>query len=142
MIFSNKKALRISMEDIPKYKRSSVGVLAMALKDGASIDGISVLLPNATDIVVVTEKGRVNRFPITGLLKGKRAQAGASVIKLTKGDRIKSIFGAMENNSIAIQCKNTSIIDVKVKDLKLGSSISTGEKVIPSSDMVVYCAIN
>ena len=142
VIFSNKKALRISMEDIPKYKRSSVGVLAMALKDGASIDGISVLLPNATDIVVVTEKGRVNRFPITGLLKGKRAQAGASVIKLTKGDRIKSIFGAMENNSIAIQCKNTSIIDVKVKDLKLGSSISTGEKVIPSSDMVVYCAIN
>lgn len=141
IIFSDKKALRIDMASIPKYRRSSVGVLAMNLKEGASIDGISVIYPDATNIVVVTEKGKVNRFPIAGLAKSKRATAGSNVIKLSKGDRINSIFGVNENNTINIHGKN-GITSIDVTELKLGSSISGGEKVLQSSDMAVYCTVS
>lgn len=140
IIFSDKKALRIGMDSIPKYRRSSVGVLAMNLKEGASIDGISVIYPDATDIVVVTENGKVNRFPISGLPKGKRATAGSSVIKLTKGDRINSIFGVNESNTINIHGKN-GITSIDVTEMKLGSSISGGEK-LQSSDIAVYCTVS
>lgn len=141
IIFSDRKALRIGMESVPRYRRSSVGVLAMALKEGSIIDGISIIYPEATDIVVITEKGRVNRFPVSGLQKGKRATAGSSVIKLTKGDKINSIFGVNEKNIINIHGKN-GITSMNVTELKLGSSISSGEKVLQSSDMAVYCTVS
>lgn len=140
IIFSNKKALRIDMASIPKYKRSSVGVTAMSIKEGSNIDGISVLYPDTTDIVVVTTNGKVNRFPISGLARSKRASAGSTVIKLGKGDKINSIFGVNEYNTINIHGKN-GITSVDVSELKLGSSISTGEKVLKAGDIAVYCTV-
>lgn len=141
IIFSDKKALRIGMDSIPKYKRSSVGVLAMNIKEGSRIDGISVIYPDATDIVVITESGKVNRFPIGGLAKGKRASSGSTVIKLSKGDRINSIFGVNCNNTINIHGKN-GITSIDVSELRLGSSISGGEKLLQTSDVVVYCTVS
>lgn len=141
IIFSDKKALRTDMASIPKYKRSSVGVIAMGgLKEGATIDGISVIYPDATDIVVVTMNGKVNRFPIGGLARSKRASAGSTVIKLGKGDRINAIFGVNETNVINIHGKE-GITSVDVSELKLGSSISTGEKVLKGGDIAVYCTV-
>lgn len=140
IVFSDKKALRIGMDSIPKYKRSSLGVLAMNINDGRSIDGISIIYPESTDVVVVTERGKINRFPISGLSKGKRASAGSTVIKLSKGDRIISVFGVNQNNSIHIHGKNGVTI-VNVDELKLGSSISAGEKILSGGDIAVTCKV-
>lgn len=140
IIFSNKKALRIGMDSVPRYKRSSLGVLAMNIKEGDSIDGISIIYPESTDVVVVTERGKINRFPISGLSKGKRASAGSTVIKLSKGDRIISVFGVNQNNSIHIHGKNGVTI-VNVDELKLGSSISAGEKILSGGDIAVTCKV-
>lgn len=140
IVFSDRKALRLGMDSIPKYKRSSLGVLAMNINDGNTIDGISIIYPESTDIVVITERGKVNRFPIAGLTKGKRASAGSSVIKLAKGDRIISVFGVNQNNSIHIHGKNGVTI-VNVDELKLGSSVSAGEKILTGGDIAVACKV-
>lgn len=140
MVYSDRKALRMRMIDIPKYKRSSIGVAAMKLPNGSVIDGMSVIYPDATDAVVVTEKGKVNRFPISGLARSGRYTAGNSVIKLAKGDRINSIFGVNENNTIIIHGKNGTTT-VNVSELKPGSSISSGEKAIQTSDIVIHCSV-
>ena len=140
IIYSNRKALRIGMDSVPKYKRSSNGVKAMNLSEGSTIDGTSIIYPDATDIVVVTEKGKVNKFPIAGLTKGKRGSAGSSVIKLAKGDRINAIFGVNNTNAIQIHGKNGVTI-VNVDELKLGSSVSAGEKILQGGDIAVHCSV-
>jgi DNA gyrase subunit A len=55
IIYSNHKALRVNMSEIPHYKRSALGVAAMNTKE--TIDGLSVIYPDATHIVVVTNTG-------------------------------------------------------------------------------------
>lgn len=140
IIYSDRKALRIGMDSVPKYKRSSNGVKAMNLSEGSTIDGISIIYPDATDIVVVTEKGKVNKFPIAGLTKGKRGSVGSSVIKLAKGDRINAIFGVNNTNAIQIHGKNGVTI-VNVGELKLGSSVSAGEKILQGGDIAVHCSV-
>lgn len=139
IIYSDRKALRVNMINIPRYKRSSLGVFAMKLSAGSSIDGISVIYPDATDIVVVTEKGKINKFSISGLMISDRYTSGSSVIKLSKGDRINSIFGVNDNNIISVYGKS-GVTSVNVSDLKPGSSISPGEKVI--SDLVISCTVS
>lgn len=138
IIYSNKKALRVDMASIPKYHRNSIGVQAMS--SAGCIDGLSILQPDATDIVVVTTNGKVNRFPIAGLAKSKRATAGSTVIKLAKGDSINSIMGVTSNDTIDIHGKN-GITSLEVKEIKMGSSVSTGVKVLQQSDIAVYCTI-
>lgn len=138
IIYSNKKALRVDMESIPKYRRSSIGVNAMALKENTFIDGISIVYPDATDIVVVTEKGKINRFPVTGLSKSKRATTGSNVIKLSKDDRIKSIFGVNNTSDILNITTKSGVINLDIDSIKIGSSISTGDKVV---DSVLNCFI-
>ena len=56
------------------------------------IDGISIIKSNTTDIIVVTEKGYINRFHPAALPCTGRGKAGNRVIKLSKGDAIKAIY--------------------------------------------------
>ena len=139
IIYSDKKALRVPMENIPKYKRSSLGDFAMKLKPDGHIDGISVIYPNTTDVVVVTEKGRINKFPIAGLARSARYTAGSNVIRLTKGDKIKNIYGVHDGNKLVVYGKNKGF-EINISDLKLGSSVSTGEKLI-TNDIVINSII-
>ena len=139
VIYSKKKALRCKMESVPNYKRNTLGVYAM--KTDEEIDGISIVDPKATDIVVVTESGRINKFDISGLPLADRYTSGNRAIKLGKTDSIVSIFSTTDNNHIRVVTKNT-IHDIPVKDISRTSSISPGTKVIPiKGDLIVKCVL-
>lgn len=135
IIYSDRKALRINMEDIPHYNRNTIGVAAM--NTSTPIDGLSIIYPDATDVIVVTKKGRINKFDISGLAKSSRNKAGSSVIKLAKDDSICSIVGVNDSNSLKIATEQTKL-DILVSDINRGSSISTGDKLITNkTDSVI-----
>lgn len=127
IIYSNHKALRVNMHEIPHYKRSALGVAAMNTKE--QIDGLSVIYPDATYIVVVTDSGKINKFDVAGFARSARNKAGSSVIKLSKTENIVSIYGVNDSNAIRVFTRST-ITDINVSDVKIGSSISAGEKMI------------
>lgn len=128
IIYTGRKALRFGVDEIPIYKRNSYGVFAMNTQD--KIDGISLINPDMTDIVVITESGKFNKFNISGLQKSQRYKAGNSVIRLGKTDKIRSIVGVNEKSKIDIFTKLTSFqIDVSI--IQPASSVSPGVKMIP-----------
>lgn len=139
VIYSDKKALRFGMEDIPHYKRTSLGVKSMVTKE--PIDGLSVVYPKSTHIVVISKLGKINKFDISGLPVKKRNMAGVTVIKLSKSDSIHSIYGVTDDDIIQIGTKQ-GMIEVPVRDIANSSSIGTGQKVISlKNDFIIKTTI-
>lgn len=128
IIYSKHKALRVSMQDIPCYKRISMGVLAMNTSD--KIGGLSVVYPNAEYILVVTSSGKINKYNISGLDRSARYKAGSSVIKLGK-DEIYAIYGVSESNILRLIMKESAEpVIIPIKDVPIMSSVSTGTKMV------------
>lgn len=139
IIYSDKKALRVNMKDIPHYKRHSMGVIAMNTKIG--VKGLEPLYKGSTDILVVTNNGKVNKFDIVALASSDRGKAGSSVISLAKGDSINSIFGVNDNQTLFVVTKEQKL-EIPIKDIKEGSSVSPGNKIISTrGDIIVRCEI-
>ena len=115
-----------------------MGMKAMNVED--PIEGLSVITPDVTHIVVVTESGRLNKFNVLALPLSARAKAGSKVIKLGKTDSIRKIFGLNNDNVIRIKTKEQTY-DILVGDLQEGSSISSGEKIVkvPNGDSIIKC---
>ena len=137
IVYTNHKALRFNNKDINLYKRGAMGDLAMSTTD--EIDGLSVLAPNSTDIVVVTNSGRVNKINVSALPTKSRNKAGSNVIKLGKTDSILTILGAFEKSTLCLVTAGKGIIEIPVSDIKQGSSVSAGEKLV--SDMIIKAYI-
>ena len=135
VIYSKRKALRCPMSSIPNYKRNTVGNYAMNTKD--DIDGIAMVDPRSTDILVITDAGYVNKFDITGLPVSERYKAGNNVIKLKPTDSIHSLFSANDNQVITVLTKEKKY-DIPVKDIQRASTASTGKKLIPlKGDIII-----
>ena len=134
IIYSDHKALRVNMSEIPHYKRTALGVAAMNTKE--KIDGLSVIYPDATHIVVVTSSGRINKFDVAGLARSSRNKAGSSVIKFGKNDRIVSIYGVNDSNTLKVVTASGTI-DIPISSIPVGSSISAGEKMISTKGDVI-----
>ena len=137
VVYSDRKALCMPVSQIPHYKRNSLGVAAMDTKD--KIDGFTPVELNSTDVVVITNGGKVNRFSITGLNVSNRFKAGSSVIKLGKTDSIHSIHCVNEKDTIVITTRGDKV-SIPVSQLQLGASISSGEKVI-KNDIIIKTEI-
>ena len=139
LVYSDKKALRMPCSEVPHYKRNTKG--SKAMQTSSKIDGISIITKNTTDIVVITEKGYVNRLNTVAMPKGQRADRGSNVIKLAKGDAIHSMYGLNEKDTIVVVTKNGKM-DIPVGTIPMGSSISGGSKLIPlKGDMILRCDI-
>ena len=140
VIYSKRKALRCPMNNIPNYKRNTVGDRAMNTQD--DIDGIAMVDPSATDILVITESGYINKFDISGLPVSKRYKTGNNVIKLKPNDSIHSLFSINDNNVITVLTKDKKY-DIPVKDIPRASTVSTGKKLIPlKGDIIVKVILN
>lgn len=138
IVYSSSKALRMNMSEVPHLKRNTKGNRSMG-GNNDGVDGISVIKYNTTDIVVVTEKGMVNRFSPAALPISNRGKAGTTVIKLSKGDRIKCIYGINNGRSIRIVTSNDKII-IPIGKIPEGSSISTGTKMVSTKgDIILRC---
>lgn len=135
IIYSDRKALRCRMKDIPNYKRNTLGVFAMNTNN--EIDGISAIDKTDTDVVVITDSGKANKFSVSGLALGKRYMAGNSVIKLGKTEKIAAMFGTKDSYVINLITKNNSKLNIKVSDITRSSSISSGMKMLNKTDIIL-----
>ena len=126
VIYTKSKALRLSMRSIPYLKRATLGNKATSTND--DIDGVAVVNSDTTDVVVITAKGKFNRFSITGLPVKDRGKAADKVIKLAKGDYIKNIFSCNPIKNKIRVIRPEGIIDMNINDIPIGSSISPGTK--------------
>lgn len=134
IVWSDRKALRMRAEAVPHFRRNALGVGAMSGKE--HIDGFTEVRKDITDVLVVTNSGRVNRFDIIGLPLSDRYKAGSNVVKLGKTDNIHSILCCNSNDMLLVTSK-VGDTEYPVGSIKTGSSISAGEKVIPLKNDVI-----
>lgn len=134
LIYSANKVLRINGSEPPYLRRSTKGNRSMDTKH--PIDGFSCLYPGATDIVVITDSGRVNRVSLHAVPISTRAKAGLSIIKLGKTDSIKKILVCKSTHKVKVTTKH-EIQYISVADIPEGSSISTGVKMISNNPIKV-----
>ena len=127
IVYTDSKALRFSMDEVPYLKRSTKGNKAINSND--PIMGVSVVTNDVTDVVVVTKKGYVNRIPIVGLPKSTRAKAPGRVIKLGKGDYIIGLYGLNAKDTLNVFTTEGKI-DIPVSEVPIGSTVSPGTKMI------------
>ena len=134
VICSGHNALRTTMKEIPLFKRNAAGSKAMDTND--PINGLSVIYPDASDIVVVTKNGKFNRFNITMLPSYARARKGVGVIKLDNNDEILNIFGVNESDKIRL-VTTENVEEISVSDIKAKSRIASGTKMIQSKGFII-----
>lgn len=137
IVYTQAKALRFSMEEVPYLKRSTKGNKAIGGTD--PVMGLSVVLPDTTDIVIITKKGYVNRIPVIAFQTSSRAKAPGKVIKLSKGDYIMGLYGLNANDVINVTTTESKY-DIIVSDIPQGSSVSAGTKMIRTrGEEILYC---
>lgn len=139
VVYSDKKALRFPVTEVPHYKRNTYGVAAMSTTD--DIDGASIIWRDSQYLLVITKSGKANKIPAASLQTTKRYKAGSSVIKLGKTDSIYSIIPCNDTDIIEITTKQNKA-EVAVKDIQVSSSISGGVQIIPiKSDSIVNTSL-
>lgn len=140
VVYADRKATIMGVNDVSYLKRNTKGSKAISGVD--SVDGMCVIHNNCTDIVVITESGRANRINLVqGMPNTGKGKSGASLIKLSPGDKIVSVVGGNESNSIHIKMTTTDMI-LQIANLKIGSSISTGDKILSTrGNKIIRCWI-
>lgn len=138
VIYSKQKALRTHLSEIPLFKRNAAGSKAMNTNE--FIEGISVIYPDAESVLVVTEHGKLNKFPISGMLAHGRAKSGNNVIKLDSNDSIFSIFGVNEADTLRMVTSDGPI-EIPVSEVKLKSAVAVGQKLVSVKGVIIRCDI-
>ena len=135
VIYGNKKALRIDINDIPILKRNARGCISMSSKT-TQVEGMSVISKSFTDIVIVTKNGYINRIIPDSVIKG-RSKAGSNVIKLGRNDNIISIYGVNNNDTlVCLIMPSGESIEIPVAQIAKGTSISSGTKMVKGGEIV------
>lgn len=140
VVYSDRKAVIMPVNEAPYLKRNTKGSKSMSNVD--HVDGVCVIYSGCTDIVAITESGRMNRINITqGIPNTGKGKTGHNLIKLGQNDKIVSVVTGNESDSIHAKCSDTDMI-VQIANLKIGSSISTGDKVITTrGNKIIHCYI-
>lgn len=136
VVYTKSKVCRFNMNNIPHLKRSTIGNQSIKSKD--DVIGMSIIAPNNSNLAIITTGGKINKISNEILPLSARSRAGSSVIKLAKGDVIKCIYGCNEDDVITL-VRADEVINVNVKDISIGSTISQGVKVC--KDGVIKCSI-
>lgn len=138
IIYSDKKAVSVNVNDIPYLKRNTKG--SRSIYNADVVDGLCVIDQTKSDIIVITESGKLNRIPIISLPINPNKK-GFNVIKLSSGDKINSIVSGNDSNVICIKTLK-SYYEIPVAQLHVGSSVSGGEKLIAmKADQMIRCWI-
>ena len=140
VVYADRKATIMGVNDVPYLKRNTKG--SKAISGTTSVDGMCIIRNNCTDIVVFTESGRANRISlINGIPNTGKGKSGSNLIKLTQGDRIVGVVSGNESDFIKVKCTHTDMV-LQIANLKIGSSISTGDKVLSTrGNKIIRCFI-
>ena len=138
IVYSDRKAVSVNVNDIPYLKRNTKG--SKAIYNADTVDGLCVIDQSKSDIITITESGKINRIPIINLPINANKK-GFNVIKLGSNDKINSVVSGNEGNIICVKTMK-NFYEIPVAQLKVGSSISAGEKVIAmKADQMIRCWI-
>ena len=78
----------------------------------------------------------MNRIPVAHVEKVSRGRAGSSVIKLTKGDEIHTIWTCTPEAKLVVR-EGRSQKEIPVSAIKSGSTVSTGEQMFQDVAKVI-----
>jgi DNA gyrase subunit A len=137
-ICSGHKVLRTSLKNIPLVKRNAIGCNAMDSTE--PINGLSVIYPDASHIVVLTKNGFFNKFDSALLTSHARYCKGNGVIKLGSNDEIFNIFGVNDLDKIRV-VTSEGIEEVAVTDIPNKSSIAAGKKMLLTKGIIIRADI-
>ena len=138
VINSNHKALRCKLKDITLLKRNAYGPRAMNTDE--CINGLSVIYPDSSDIIVLTKNGKLNRFGSPLMSSHSRGSKGSSCIKLDANDEIFGIYGASESDTLRIVTSD-AIEEIPIASIKVKSSIAAGQKLLNSKGIILKADI-
>lgn len=138
IVYSDRKAVIIPVNDVPYLKRNTKGSRSMSNVE--YVDGLCVIHNGCTDIVAITESGKANRINIVqGLPNTGRGKSGCNLIKLGSNDRIVGVVSGNASDIIHIKCADSDMT-LQIANLKIGSSISSGDKVITTrGNKILHC---
>lgn len=136
--YCDRYALRININDVPHLKRNSKGNKVMNTDD--KMDGLAVInKKRTTHLVIITEKGYINKISVLALPITKRLKDPSNLIKLKRGDNIKFVLAVNNKDVLEITTKNNNYI-FSVSDFEEGSSASTGNKQISAKTDIILKA--
>ena len=139
IVYSKSKALRMNISEIPHLKRNTKGNKSM---DTDEVDGLAVIHPDSDYIIVLTEKGKVNKFSVCALPCTGRAKAGSKVIKLGKNDTINCIFGVNDHTDVLNVVTKARTFNFNINEIPVSSSISVGTNLVPTKgNNILKCKI-
>ena len=138
VVNSNHKALRMKLKDISLLKRNAFGPKAMNTEE--PINGLSVIYPDSSDIIVLTKNGKFNRFGSPLMNSHARGSKGSSCIKLDTNDEIFGIYGASESDRIRVMTSD-AVEEIPISAIKTKSSIAAGQKLLNSKSVIVKADI-
>lgn len=126
--FSDRKAMSVPVNTIALMKRNSKGNKTFK---SDKVDGILEFVSNTSNyLLVITQNGKINKLPLSGIPNLFTPRKTFSVIKLTKGDSIQNIIPVNDTDIVRVNLMD-GVIDLEVSKYPTGSSISSGEKAIP-----------
>ena len=134
VINSNHKALRCKLKDITLLKRNAYGPKAMNTDE--PVNGLSVIYPDSSNIIVLTKNGKLNRFESPLMSSHARGTKGSSCIKLDSNDEIFGIYGASESDKLRIVASDM-VEEVPITNIKVKSSIAAGQKLLNTKGIIL-----
>lgn len=138
IVYADRKAVSIPVNDVPYLKRNTKGSRSMSNVD--HIDGICVIHNGCTDIVTITESGKVNRINIVqGLPNTGKGKSGCNLIKLASNDKIVGVISGNVNDIVHVKCMD-GIQSIPIASIQIGSSISSGDKLLSTrGNKILHC---
>lgn len=133
LIYSRNKILRLRGIDAPLLGRATKGNIAMSSK--RPIDGFTCITNPNGYVVAVSESGYVNKVPLSVIPLSNRSRAGNNIMVLKKNDNIRDIMICDADSKLVVHTMKKSY-EIPISEIKDGSSISGGTKLIDSSGIV------
>lgn len=128
VVYDNMSALRMNMNEVPHQRRNTKGMRAM---QSNITEGMSIITPDSTHILVVTNKGYVNKIDIVALPISGRNRPGNSIVKLVKGDSIYKVISVGYNDTImTVTTNGGKEIDLDISQIETLSSVSKGNRLL------------
>lgn len=128
---SNGKAIRFNENDVRCTGRSSIGVKAMTLPDGAKVIGSAVIDENHKDVLVITEHGYGKRSDYEDYRLQTRGGMGVKTVNVTeKNGNLIALDAVNENEDLILTTNKGISIRMHISDIAKTGRNAQGVKLI------------
>ena len=134
IIYNRNRVLKLNGTSAPLLNRSTKGNIGISTNTHPA-SGMINTYPEDKYLVIITQNGFVNKIDIRGIEMGKRGQAGTPIIKMNKTDDVHAVFSCVDEDIIVVYTRRGTK-ELHVNEIKLGSSVSSGDKLLDSSGII------